>query len=240
MYAGEDYDARLDQAANAIAWAPATVLPGPGGKLMGASSAAPPVRTDAVFKPVAVKEIKPGVSVYDFGQNATMMPRLVTNGPAGSSVRMIPSEVVKADGTLDRNTCTQNGVRPAWWQYTLAGTGEESFFPKFFWHCARYLQLELNPATPQGELPVVKSLDACAVMSSSPTAGQFSCSNDLFNKIFNLVRWAQRNNMGSVLMDCPHRERLGWLEEDSFKWPLPALQLRYECAFQQNHARHVG
>ncbi|MGD0517486.1 MAG: family 78 glycoside hydrolase catalytic domain [Thermoguttaceae bacterium] len=223
MYAGEDYDARLDQAANAIVWSPAAVLPGPGGKLMGASSAAPPVRADEVFKPVSVKEIKPGVSVYDFGQNATMMPRLVANGPAGSSVRMIPSEVVKADGTLDRNTCTESGVRPAWWQYTLTGTGEESFFPKFFWHGSRYLQVELNPATPEGELPAVKSLDACAVMSSSPTAGQFSCSNDLFNKIFSLVRWAQRNNMGSVLCDCPHRERMGWLEQIQLNGP----SLRY-------------
>jgi hypothetical protein len=224
MYAGEDYDARLDQASAAIPWTPATVLPEPGGKLAGTSSAAPPVRVDEVFKPVAVKEIKPGVSVYDFGQNATMVPRLVASGPAGSSVRMIPAEVINADGTVNRITCTQDGVRPAWWQYTLAGTGEEAFFPKFFWHGTRYLQVEFNPAQPGGELPAVKSLESCAVHSSSPVVGQFSCSNDLFNQIFSLVRWAQHNNMGSVLTDCPHRERLGWLEEDHLNGPA----LRYD------------
>jgi hypothetical protein len=224
VYAGEDYDARLDQPSNVIAWASAAALPGPGGKLIGASSAAPPVRTDETFKPVAVREIRPRVSVYDFGQNATMVPRLVASGPAGSSVRMIPSEVVNADGTVNRSTCTQNGARPAWWQYTLAGTGDESYFPKFFWHGARYLQVELSPAGTGGALPEVKSLESCAVHSSSPAAGQFSCSSDLFNKIFSLVRWAQHNNMGTVLTDCPHRERLGWLEEDQLNGP----SLRYD------------
>ena len=140
MYAGEDYDAGLE-ASNRNAWTPATVLPAPGGKLAGTSNAPPPVRVDEVFKPVAVRHLRPGVSVYDFGQNATMVPRLVAIGPAGSSVRMIPSEVLKPDGSVDRQTCTQDGVRPAWWQYTLAGTGDESFLPKFFWHGARYLQV---------------------------------------------------------------------------------------------------
>jgi len=88
-----------------------------------------------------------------------MAPRLVAIGTAGSSIRMIPSEVVNADGSINRVTCTQDGVRAAWWQDTLAGTGDEPFFPKFFWHGARYLEVDLIPATPGGELPVVKSLN---------------------------------------------------------------------------------
>jgi hypothetical protein len=46
----------------------------------------------------------------------------------------------------------------------------------------------------------------------------------LFNRIFTLVRWAQQNNMVSLLTDCPHRERLGWLEEDHLNGPA----LRYD------------
>ena len=60
--------------------------------------------------------------------------------------------------------------------------------------------------------------------SSSAAVGQFSCSNVLFNQIFSLVRWAQQNNMGTILTDCPHRERLGWLEEDHLNGPA----LRYD------------
>ena len=39
-----------------------------------------------------------------------------------------------------------------------------------------------------------------------------------------MVRWAQLNNMMSILTDCPHREKLGWLEEDQLNGP----SLRYD------------
>ncbi len=224
VYAGEDEDARLSLKDTGPEWRPVTLLPVPGGTLLGVSKAAPPVRVDETFKPVSIRELKPGVSIYDFGQNATMMPRLLATGPAGSIVRMIPSEVLKPDGSVDRQTCTQDGVRPAWWQLTLAGRGDESWFPKFFCHGARYLQVELVPATPGGESPVVKSLESCAVHSSSADVGEFSCSSELFNQTFRLVRWAQQNNMGTILTDCPHRERLGWLEEEHLNGP----SLRYD------------
>jgi len=67
------------------------------------------------------------------------------------------------------------------------------------------------------------------VHADSPPAGEFECSNPLFNRIRMLVRWAQRNNMVSVLTDCPHRERLGWLEETHLNGPA----LRYEFDLAQ-------
>jgi alpha-L-rhamnosidase len=54
--------------------------------------------------------------------------------------------------------------------------------------------------------------------------GSFSCSVQLFNETERLIRWAQRNNLISILTDCPHRERLGWLEEAHLNGP----SLRYE------------
>jgi hypothetical protein len=54
--------------------------------------------------------------------------------------------------------------------------------------------------------------------------GHFSCSIPLFNQTETLIRWAQRNNLISILTDCPHRERLGWLEEAHLNGP----SLRYE------------
>ena len=60
--------------------------------------------------------------------------------------------------------------------------------------------------------------------SASPPVGQFECSSELFNRIHTLVRWAQRANLVSVLTDCPHRERLGWLEQYHLNGP----SLRYE------------
>jgi hypothetical protein len=43
--------------------------------------------------------------------------------------------------------------------------------------------------------------------------GSFSCSDTLFNQIFDLINWSIKSNMASVATDCPHREKLGWLEQ---------------------------
>ena len=58
------------------------------------------------------------MKVYDLGQNASMMPRLAVNGPAGAVVRIMPAELLAADGAVDR---TSSGGKLAYWQYTLRG-----------------------------------------------------------------------------------------------------------------------
>jgi alpha-L-rhamnosidase len=41
----------------------------------------------------------------------------------------------------------------------------------------------------------------------------------LFNRIYAMIRWAELSDMMSVITDCPHRERLGWLEQDHLHGP---------------------
>ena len=235
VYAGEDYDARLEQAGwNQIGftnsqWTAAVLTNGPGGTLKGLSCAAPPIGKFDVFTPISTNIISPTVIVYDLGQNATLMPQLQVTGPPGSYVDIIPSELLSTNGLVDRTTCTQDSTPPlpAWWQYTLKGSGTETWTPQFFTHGCRYLQVQLYPTFGGSTLPTVQSLQAVAVHSTSTPIGTFSCSNPLFNQIYNLVRWAQMNNMMSLMTDCPHRERLGWLEEDHLNGP----SLRYNFDF---------
>ncbi len=225
VYGGEDYDARLAQPGwdqpgfDASKWQPAQVVSGPGGKLRGLSCAAPAIRAFEALEPVRINRLREGVSVYDLGQNAALMPRLAVKGPRGTVVRIIPAELVKRDGSVDRSSC---GGGMAYWQYTLAGGETEYWFPKFFYSGCRYLQVECT--APQGmAMPVVKSLEGVVIHSSSTPVGEFECSNDLFNRIWQLIRWAQMNNMMSLMTDCPHREKLGWLEQDHLNGP----SLRY-------------
>jgi hypothetical protein len=170
------------------------------------------------------------VAVYDFGQNASMMPRLRVRGAGGTSVTMIPAELLKADGAVDRGSV---GGGEAGWRYTLAGRPEgEAFFPRFFYHGSRYLQVER--ASPAGAaLPEIESLESVVVHSDSPPAGEFACSSELFNRIRALVRWAQRSNLAHVITDCPHRERLGWLEQYHLNGP----SLRYETDLTRLYAK---
>ncbi len=232
VYGGEDYDARLEPVgwdlpaftapASTPAWSPAAELSGPGGELRGLSHAAPPLRAIEELRPVATREIRPDVAVYDLGQNAALMPRLSVCGPAGTVVRITPAELLHPDGTVDRESV---GRPPAHWQYTLAGAATpETWFPRFFYHGARYLQVESFPAAPGETLPRVESLTGVVVHPSSAPVGDFATSSDLFNRIRTLVRWAQRSNLVSVITDCPHREKLSWLEQYHLNGP----SLRYE------------
>ena len=229
VFGGEDFDARLTQRGwdsagfDSSKWTAAKIVNSPGGDLLGLSAAAPPLKTFEVFAPKRIKAITDGVSVYDFGQNAPLIAKLKVKGVAGGAVRIIPAELIKPDGAVDRGS--SGGGRPAYWQYTLAGGDEsEVWFPKFFYHGSRYFQVELKPAFDGGEFPAIESLEAVVMHTSSETVGEFACSNDLFNRIHTLIRWAQRANLVSVLTDCPHRERLGWLEQYHLNGP----SLRYE------------
>jgi hypothetical protein len=230
IFGGEDYDARLAQEGwnspmfNAdTRWASALESPGPGGELKGLSCSAPPIKAIETLTPVEITRLKPNLWIYDLGQNASIMPEISVKGTKGSYIRIIPAELIKPDGTIDRASATQDGIRPAWWQYTLVSKGSETWFPQFFYQGGRYLQVELFPAAGDTTLPVVERLKGIVVHSSATPIGTFSCSNELFNRIYTLVRWAQRSNMMSIMTDCPHREKLGWLEQYHLNGP----SLRY-------------
>ena len=227
VYGGEAHDARLlpagwNQAGfNDSTWSASVTTNGPGGTLRGQSHAAPPIINTQILQPVQINTISASTIVYDLGQNAALIPSLTTHGQAGAVVQITPAELINSDGTINR---TSVGGGTAYWQYTLAGTGSETWMPKFFYHGCRYLQVTLTSATDSSQLPVIDALAGVVVQSSTTNVGSFSCSNDLFNRTRTLIQWAQRNNLISVLTDCPHRERLGWLEQYNLHGP----SLRYE------------
>jgi alpha-L-rhamnosidase len=251
IFGGEDYDARLESpgwdspqfaaaapwtaaaatwTAAAATWTAAAVVDGPGGRLRGASVAAPPIRAIETLTLTSVAALRDGVVVYDLGQNASMMPRVRVSGAAGATVRIIPGELLASDGAVDRSSC---GGGMAYWQYTLSGGGCESYFPKFWYHGARYLQVECVAAEPGAARPVVEGLESVIVHSVCEPVGEFACSNGLLNGAYGLIRWAQRSNMWSYMTDCPHRERLGWLEQTHLNGPA----LRYNFRLDQLFAK---
>ena len=66
------------------------------------------------------------------------------------------------------------------------------------------------------------------IRSSSNRVGSFTCSNELFNRIHRLVDWGIASNLQSILTDCPHREKLGWLEIAHLMGP--SIMYNYDVA----------
>ena len=235
IYGGEDFDARLiqkgwdDAGFDDSNWSLAKVVDGPGGQLRGLSCAAPPVRKFEHQAPVASWTLTNGDLVFDLGQNAAHVPQISLRGPAGSSVKIFPSELTNADGSISQSSMGAGHRGQIWCQFTKGADSVESWSPSFFYVGCRYLQVHFMPATTGGPLPRLRSIAGIVVHSASDPVGQFDCSNDLFDRTFSLIHWAQQNNMVSILTDCPHRERLGWLEQDHLNGPA----LRYDFNLAQ-------
>src|ERR1035437_3992806 len=214
-YGGEDYDARREVAGWDLAdfddaqWQPAIVAPGPGGDLRPAL--APPIKVMRTYTTVYRSEPKSGVQVYDLGQNFAGWPDIKIIGPAGATVRLTPGELLNADGTVSQ----RSSGGPQWFSYTLKGSGPEHWHPRFSYYGFRYVQVE--SADPHGSSlsakPRIIEMRGEAVHTSSSAIGSFASSDDLLKRIHMLIVRAIGNNAESLLTDCPHREKLGWLEE---------------------------
>lgn len=241
IYGGEDYDARLAAKGWAAAghdetgWTPAALHTGPSGALRGASYAAEPVAPIETRAVAAQRQLDGGAMLYDFGANLSFMPRLTVSGPAGSTVRLTGGEVVNDDGTINRSTMGGAHRGSAWWSYTKATDGPETWFPQFYYLGSRYLHVETTPVASEGERPRIDALEQVVVHSTAAPVGRFACSDPTLNRIRDLVRAAQRSNMVSILTDCPHREKLGWLEQNHLNGPA----LRYEWALDRLAAKNM-
>ncbi len=185
-------------------WGVAPVLEAPGGKM--ASQQLEPIRVVESFKPVSIKEIKPGTFVMDAGQNMAGWVALKVKGERGRKITLKFAETLYPDGTIN-----QENLRTAWATdtYILKGGGTETWEPRFTYHGFRYMQIEGWPGTPS-----VDDLTVRRVRSDVEEAGQFSSSNDLLNRIYQMVKRTEAANLHSIPTDCPQRdERMGWLND---------------------------
>ena len=216
IYGGEDYDARLEQKGwdkpgfNDSNWTNAISVKEPSGSLMPEKDY--PVKVAEII-PVKKLIVQKDTSfIYDFGQNASGIIKITVKGKKGQEVRFIPGELLGDDSLVTQ----QATGGPCYFSYILKGETEEVWMPKFTYYGFRYVQAE--GAVPEGKinpenLPVISDIKLLHTRNSSPGAGSFKCSNDLFNSVYTLINWSIKSNLASVATDCPHREKLGWLEQ---------------------------
>ncbi|QEM08870.1 family 78 glycoside hydrolase catalytic domain [Mucilaginibacter rubeus] len=215
IYGGEDYNANLEQPGwdtnnfDDSKWR--GVVKVDGIPELNAQMAEP-LKIMQELKPQSKKQLANGAWIYDLGQNFSGIPQISVQGKKGDTVRIIPAELVNEDGSANQKASGS----PHYYSYVLKGNGIETWHPLFTYYGFRYLQVQ--GAVPQGETntsqqPIIVDVKGLHTRNSAVTVGNFACSNELFNKTFKLIDWAMKSNMASVFTDCPHREKLGWLEE---------------------------
>ncbi len=208
---GEVYDARLEMPGwntagfDDSAWASAQVVAPPKGCLK--AQMMPPNRVMRSISPVRLAEPKPGVFVFDLGQNIAGWAQLKVAGPAGTKITLRYGERVGPDGMLERKTI-EPYVEQGPFQtdvYTTKGQGLEVWEPRFTYHGFRWVEVTGFPGK-----PTLDSLCGRVVHTAFAPAGSFECSNELANKIQQCTLWSYRGNFVGFPTDCPHREKNGW------------------------------
>ncbi len=217
IYGGEDYDAQLEQQGwdtpkfSDTDWKYALLVKPPKGQLQAEISY--PVTVKDVFNARTVMHPEPNNYVYDFGQNASAIIEVKVKGKKGQTIKLIPAELLN-----DKKLANQNATgKPYYFSYTLKGDGIETWRPRFTYYGFRFVQVVNavpDTAINANDLPKIIGLQSLHTSTSASEAGTFECSNELFNKTNTLIKWAIQSNVQSVITDCPHREKLSWLEQD--------------------------
>jgi len=233
VYGGEDYDARLEQPGwdqpgfNDQNWTQVAVVPGPAGRLV--PERIPPIRQFDLYEPVKITHPRPGIAVYDLGENFAGWPEIVVTGKRGASVTLLAGELLDSSGFVTQRSAYAFPDSRNSFTYVLNGGAPETWHPAFSYYGFRYVQVET--AGPQQV--VVNKLDGRFVHDAVQVDGHFSSSDELLNRIHTLIDRAMLSNMMSVLTDCPHREKLGWLEQTH----LAASSLMYNYDLEALYAK---
>lgn len=238
IYGGEDYDARLEQAGwdkagfDDAAWRPVVVQEAPRGVL--SAQQAPPVK---IMKRYGIKEVHkltpeevekattqtkrtvdPTALLLDMGQNLAGFPEITVSGERGAKITLVVAEAkTDSNATQQRQTGRQH-----YYTYILKGEKNETWHPRFSYYGFRYILLEgavLEGMENPDNLPVVHEINSCFVHSSAEDVASFESDSEVFNAAHRLIHNAVRSNMQAVWTDCPHREKLGWLEQVHLNGP---------------------
>lgn len=206
---GEFYDARrefegLDDPRSKCAenWPGARLSADPPGALLE-SHPAEPVRATQILSARAITEPRPGVYIFDMGQNMVGVARARVTGPRGARIRLRFAEALDEKGEL--YTASLRGAR-ATDTYIKAADATETWAPRFTFHGFRFVEI-----TGLGARPELSDISGVVLRTAMPSTGRFRCSSPMVNRLYENIRWSQRGNYLEVPTDCPQRdERLGW------------------------------
>ena len=160
---------------------------------------------------LSMEEVRPGVFVYDMGQNMVGVPKIKLSGmKPGTRIYLRFAEVKYPDLPEYKDNIGMimlENIRAAMAQdIYIAKGGEETILPRFTYHGYRFVEIT-GIDTP---LPVA-SVKGVVLSSIHELASYYETSNVKVNKLWENITWSSLANFISIPTDCPQRnERLGW------------------------------
>lgn len=192
------------------------------------------VKCVARLPAIAMTEPRPGVFVYDFGQNIAGVPEIrfpamreahVTLRYAEILYPELPEYAAQRGMIMVENLRAAHATDEVW-----LGDNEYLFCPRFTFHGFRYMELTgLDEPLPPDKVC------ALALSSAETVTADFRSSDESVDRLFQNICWSLRDNFLSIPTDCPQRnERMGWSGDLSVFSPT-AVCLTDADAFLRRH-----
>ena len=213
--AGERYDARLRRTE---LFAPSSkALPGckkpiivetPHGELRKCN--VEPIREQRRFSAQRVISSRDGY-IYDFGENNAGVVCLRVNGESGQKITFDFGEVV-IDGKLNKDNIVCDFACDDYkWDYVqhdeyICTDGWQTWTPSFTYHGFRYVYVTGLTS----EQATIDALQCIVLHSDVKQRGNFRCSNQTLNRIYDITLRSDLSNLFYLPTDCPQREKNGW------------------------------
>jgi len=159
----------------------------------------------------SVKEVRPGVYVFNMGQNLVGVPRItIANGRAGGKITLRYAEMsypdLKESGKNVGMIMTEN-YRAALSQdvYTMKA-GNQVFQPRFTSHGYQYVEITgIDKPLP------LEAVQGVAISSVRELTADYKTSSEKVNRLWSNLVWSNVDNFLTIPTDCPQRnERMGW------------------------------
>ena len=152
------------------------------------------------FKPISIEKREDGKYWVDMGKNFTGFLELKLKGNVGDKIKI---RYLEQELGSDDKRFNDYGY---WDQYIIGSDKVETFKNRFDFRAFRYLEI-----TSPNYQPSLDDITGLFVRTNYKNASEFQCSNQLLNDIFNTTKYTYEClTMGGVIVDCPHRERLGY------------------------------
>lgn len=170
-----------------------------------------PAREFTTVGAKSVSEVRPGVFLYDLGQNIVGVPRLhFASGKTGDKITIRFAEMLYPDlpesGPNIGMIMTENYRAALSQDVYIMVDGKQTFEPRFTSHGFQYIEITgiENP------LPL-DAVNGVAISSVQSLTAHYESSNDKVNQLWSNLTWSNVDNFLSVPTDCPQRnERMGW------------------------------
>ena len=179
----------------------------------------PPIRVERELSAVSLAEPKPGIYVYDFGQNFSGTARLTLHVLGSGRIFQVHfAEVLNQDGTIYTDNLRTAKATDSF-RYSrppFRPSHTEGFEDAV--HVSRFpiCRTDLFALPRQPKMRVMRGWFITPMRHSR---SNLKTSSTLINQLWSNILWGQRSNFVGVPTDCPQRdERLGWMGDAEVFW----------------------